>query len=87
MVATKITDVKLDGTITGMILSVDGVISIDLKRSEPDEFFIINMIQLNSDNEEALTKALNEINQSLQEHGVGTITVDNIAGYQSVLSI
>lgn len=87
MLETKITDVMPDGTMTGMTLSVDGVISIDLKRSDPDELFKIEDVQINSDNEETLTKALNEINQSLQEHGVGAITVDNIAGYQSVLRI
>lgn len=87
MVTTNVIDVLPDGTITEMELLTLNRISVKLKRTGMDELFSIKKVDVLSDNEETLTKGLNEINQVLAENGVTAIKVSDLKGNPVVLKI
>lgn len=87
MVTTNVLDVLLDGTITKIMLSVENVLSLHIKRFEPDERFIIEHIDVVSYNEKDLGQALQEINVALSEHGVDALTLQDISGTLNTLNV
>ena len=87
MVTTNVIEVLPDGALTEMELLTLNGISVRLKRTGMDELFTIQNIDVLSDDEEALTKALHDINRVLAENGVNALKVSDLEGNPVVVKI
>lgn len=87
MVTTNVIEVLPDGAITEIELLILNGISVRLKRTGMDELFSIQNVDVLSDNEETLTKALNEINIVLADNGVKALKVFDLKGNPVVVNI
>lgn len=87
MVSTDIIDVLPAGTILEMTLSVAGIISVNLKRTNLDVDFQIVDVQVNSYDEKMISEAISEINTTLKYRGVKQLEVSDIAGGLATLRI